>query len=251
LKHLDGAERFDFLRDTITRKAGLRMFYREVYGSYRACVARCAGVSGTVLELGSGGGFAKELLPELVTSDVIPYPGVDQVVDATKMPFGDESLKAILMFDVFHHIPDVEAFLREADRCLKPGGRVLVVDQFFGVFSRVILRYFHHEGFEPTAHDWKFESKGPLSSANGALPWIVFCRDRAKFEKLFPRLRIETIRPHSPLRYWMSGGLKRWSLLPGRLFGFVGGVEKVALKLSPKFASFFDVEIVKLPGSDA
>ena len=43
-----------------------------------------------------------------------------------------------------------------------------------GRVSRVIYGALHHEPFRPDAADWKISGKGPLSAANGALPWILF-----------------------------------------------------------------------------
>lgn len=242
---LDDASRITELRATIARKQGLRRLYEDIYRRYAACVARCAGVEGQVLELGSGAGFAKSFVPELVTSDVIPYDGVDHVVDACRMPFADASLRAIVMFNVFHHIRDVEQFFREAVRCLRPGGRMLIVDQYRGVLSELILRNFHHEAYDPDSRDWAFAASGPLTSANGALAWIVFWRDRARFEWLFPELRVERITPHTPLRYWLTGGLKRWTLLPGALFGLATHVDNGLAKTIPQLASFVDIELVR------
>lgn len=242
---LDDASRITELRATIARKRGLYRLYEDIYRRYAACVDRCAGVDGEVLELGSGAGFAKAFIPELVTSDVIPYEGVDQVVDARHMPFADASLRTIVMFNVFHHIPDVEQFLREAVRCLRPGGRMLIVDQYRGVLSEFILRNLHHEAYEPDVREWAFTASGPLSSANGALAWIVFWRDRARFEQLFPELGVERITPHTPLRYWLTGGLKRWTLLPGPLFGLATLVDHGLARTVPQLASFVDIELVR------
>ncbi|NJK60329.1 MAG: class I SAM-dependent methyltransferase [Oscillatoriales cyanobacterium SM2_1_8] len=40
----------------------------------------------------------------------------------THLTWGDRTLDALLSFDVLEHIPDYQAALREAYRCLKPGG---------------------------------------------------------------------------------------------------------------------------------
>ena len=66
----------------------------------------------------------KDLLPDVITSDLFEVPSVDRVVDAMHMPFDDQTLKAILMTNVFHHIPDVARFISEASRTLRPGGRI-------------------------------------------------------------------------------------------------------------------------------
>src|SRR5262245_6936110 len=241
---LNDPARVDEIRALIRRKHFLRRYYQEIYQRYQDCLRR-APDRGLVLELGSGAGFAKEWIPEIITSDALPYEGVDHVVDATKMPFSDESLRAIFMTNVFHHIPDVEAFLREARRCLVPGGRVLIVDQHPGWISTPIYRHIHHEPFQMSARDWTFKSTGPLSGANGALAWIVFRRDRARFELVFPEFELARYEPHSPLRYWLSGGLKRWSLLPVWAFGPATALDRVLVRVAPETGSFVDVELVK------
>ena len=241
---LDDPARVHELRGVIRGKPALAAFYREVYDRYAACLARCP-EKGIAVELGSGAGFARERIPDLVTSDTLAYEGVDRVVDARRLPFADGSLRAILMTNVFHHVPDVEAFFREATRCLSPGGRVLIVDQHPGWIGGPVYRYLHHEPFRPEATEWQFDSSGPLSGANGALAWIVFRRDRERFEREFPCLRLERYEPHSPLRYWLAGGLKRWGLLPGALFGAASALDRALVRLSSELGSFVDVELVR------
>jgi SAM-dependent methyltransferase len=242
---LDDPARVEALRRQIRSKPALERWYLECYAKQAACVARCPR-EGAVLELGSGAGFLKEVLPDVVTSDVLPYAGVEQVVDAARLPFADASLRAILMLNVLHHLPDTEAFFREAERCLVPGGRIFIVDQYLGWISTPVLRYLHHEPCDPGASRWGFDSSGPLSGANGALAWIVFERDRALFEQRFPRLRIEACRPHSPLRYFLAGGLKRWSLLPGVAFPLASALDAALARWSPRWCSFLDVELVRV-----
>jgi SAM-dependent methyltransferase len=244
VKDLDDPKRGEELRGLIQRKAGLRSYYLDTYRRYAECLRRCP-TDGIALEVGSGGGFAKEVVPEIVTSDTLPYSGVDQVIDATKMPFQEGTVKAIFMLNVFHHIPDVESFLKEAERCLKPEGRLLIVDQHPGWIGWPIYRFLHHEGFNSKAEDWRFQSSGPLSGANGALAWIVFNRDRDKFQARFPALQMVKYQPHTPLQYWLSGGLKRWSLLPSWAVGWVVRVDRLLIEASPEFGAFVDVEIVK------
>jgi SAM-dependent methyltransferase len=243
---LDHPDRADEIRATIERKPALRRFYLDLYARYRRCLNRCP-KDGIALELGSGAGFAKQVLPELVTSDVLAYKTVDRVVDATRLPFPDDALRGIFMVNVFHHIPDVAAFLREAERCLKPGGRVLIVDQNLGWISTPILKYAHHEPFLPHAREWAFETTGPLSGANGALAWMVFERDLERVRREFPKLRLERWEPHTPLRYWLAGGLKPWSLLPGWAYAAAAAVDRALSLLCPRLCSFVDIELVRVP----
>jgi len=128
---------------------------------------------------------------------------------------------------VLHHVPDVRAFFAEAARCVRPGGVMVMIEPWVTRWSRLIYTRLHHEPFWPQTPDWQFPARGPLSSANGALPWIVFERDRAQFEREFPQWRIETLKPIMPFRYLVSGGVSLRALMPGWTFGAWRGLEKL------------------------
>jgi hypothetical protein len=57
-----------------------------------------------------------------------------------------------------------------------------MIEPWVSTLSRPIYTRLHHEPFNPDAKDWSFPDTGPLSGANGALPWIIFQRDRHHFE---------------------------------------------------------------------
>jgi len=244
MSNLDDPNRISDIHQAIMNKPALYSFYINVYRRYEECLKRCP-QDGLFLELGSGGGFASKQLPGIITSDVLPYRGINICIDATRLPFLNDSLRAIVMLNTFHHICDVSSFLSEAQRCLKPEGRLLIVDQHPGIISYPILRFFHHEPFVPNASQWQFNSSGPLSGANGALAWIIFQRDLSQFQQTFPHLNLENYKPHTPLQYWLSGGLKRWNLVPHWLLSTIHSLERLLLKISRNFGSFVDIEIVK------
>lgn len=241
---LNSPERYQEIRKTVQQKPALKFLYTEVYEKYQACIKR-APAQGSVLEIGSGAGFAKDLIPELITSDVVAYAGVDKILDATHIDFPDNSLACICMFNVLHHVPDTPAFFREALRCLVPGGRIIMVEPYPGWIGSFIYRYIHHEDFDPTVKQWEFVSNGPVSDANNALPYVIFERDRKKFFELFPDFTLAQFTPHTPLRYWLSGGLKSWSLLPSWAYRAASWLDNSLIRLSPKLGSFVDIEIVK------
>jgi SAM-dependent methyltransferase len=199
----------------IQQKPFLRRIYEEWY---RCIAAELPSCRGQVLELGTGAGFMKEYIPGLVTSDVFPIPGVDLILSAEQLPFPDESLRAIVMTNVFHHFAAPRQFLDEADRCVRPGGRIVMLEPWNTAWSRLVYTRLHHESFQPDAPDWGFVGSGPLSDANGALPWIMFERDRDQFLCEYPGWQIRRVLPTMPFRYVLSGGVSLRSLMPG--FGF-------------------------------
>ena len=219
---LDDPKTTAIRRDIVRTKPFLRAIYEEWYG---LMISNIPDGTGGLLELGAGGGFLNDLIPELITSDVFPVPGLDRVVDAQHMDFPKSSLRAILMTNVFHHIPDVALFLSEAQRTLRPGGCIIMVEPWNTGWSRFVHRYFHHEPMLPAARYWKFPTSGPLSGANAALPWIVFARDREEFETNWPGLRVIETSPFMPFRYLVSGGLSFRSLQPSWMFPFWKSIE--------------------------
>lgn len=242
---LNSPERFKEIRNAVQKKATLKLLYFEIYRKYLDCIER--GIpAGKILEIGSGAGFAKEIIPQIITSDIIPYSGIDLVLDATKMNLPNDSLSCICMYNVLHHIPNIPAFFLEASRCLAPGGRVCMVEPYPGWIGAFIYRYLHHENYDPSVENWEFESNGPVSDANNALPYVVFERDKERFQQQFSDLSIVRYETHTPLRYWLTGGLKHWTLLPRCMFKFFTWVDRKLINLSPKFGSFVDIELVKL-----
>ena len=199
-------------KQIIWSKPFLKAIYDEWYTTLGAALP--AG-GGPTLEIGSGGGFCSDFIPDLITSEILPCPGVQLVLDARELPFASGSLRAIVMTNVLHHIPQVDRFLAEGSRCLRTGGKVLMIEPWVTPWSRFVYKRLHYEPFDPEAVDWSFPSSGPLSGANGAVPWIVFDRDRAKFDTRFPELAIEQVRPFLPFRYLVSGGVSMRSLMPG------------------------------------
>lgn len=241
---IDSPDRYEEIAKLIHGKKLLHRFYENIY---LRCVESLKKIkaTGAVIELGAGASFLKNYVPDAQYTDVIAYPGLDRTLNATHMDLPDASVRAFFMMNVFHHIPDAEAFLNEARRTLKSGGALLILDQYKGWLSSFILKNVHHEPYVPDAKDWKFESSGPLSDANGALAWIVFQRDRARFEKLFPEFEIVAYEPWSPLRYWIAGGLKNWSMLPAIFDSLVEWIDRILVKIAPSMSSFVYIEIIR------
>jgi SAM-dependent methyltransferase len=198
-------------KQVIFSKPLLKAIYDEWYG---ILAEELPAGEGPVLELGSGAGYCEQFIPGLITSELLYCPSVQLRLDAQRLPFEDESLKAIIFTGVLHHIPNVRLFFSEAERCIRHGGKILMIEPWVTAWSRFAYKHLHHEPFSPEATEWSFPSSGPLSDANIAIPWIVFERDRRVFESEFPQLEIERIRPFMPFRYIVSGGLGMRNLVP-------------------------------------
>ncbi len=227
----------------IQKKPFLKKLYIDFYEQFLTAVPEPE--MKLLVELGSGGGFIKEVIPNVATSDVLELPGVDNVFSVLNMPFEEKSIDAFFMVDVLHHITDPRAFFREALRILKPAGKIVMIEPANTLWARFIYRNFHHERFDTKAK-WEMEDTGPLSNGNGAIPWIIFSRDRDVFESEFPSLRVVAIRNHTPLRYLLSGGLTLRQLLPSFTYPAVKAVEYLLSPMNNLLGMFQTIELQKV-----
>ncbi|NEO39178.1 MAG: class I SAM-dependent methyltransferase [Moorea sp. SIOASIH] len=244
MTNLDNPNNIHVLRAIIQRKPFLRKTYKSFYHQLLVKIQTIP-ADGKIVELGSGASFLKKYNSQIITSDVLPYDGVELVFSALDMPFEDNDLSAILMIDVLHHIKDSRQFFREADRCLKPGGKLVMIEPANTCWSKFIYNNFHHEPFNPRGY-WGFEEGGPLSGANMAIPWIIFNRDSELFREEFPSLRVRSIKIHTPLRYLISGGLSMRQLLPSALFSLVQFMEWLLSPLNAHLGMFMTIELEKV-----
>lgn len=99
----------------------LKHWYFKQYTKYKVLIANNS--NGNHIEIGSGGGFIKEVIPFVKTSSILPSDkekGIaDLVLDAENLNLGNNSINSFFMLDVFHHLKNPSKFLSEANRCLK------------------------------------------------------------------------------------------------------------------------------------
>jgi SAM-dependent methyltransferase len=186
----------------------------------------------------------KDVFPEITTSDILELEDNDLTFNALDMPFDDNSISAFVMVDVFHHVPHSEKFLSEMQRCLKPGGKIVMSEPCVSTWAKFIFTRFHHEPFNVEG-DWTIPGSGPMSDANGALPWIVFERDYQRFASSFTQLELIEIKHHTPLRYLLSGGVSMIQLVPSWSFAFLKGIERFFQIFNKRFALFQFIEVKK------
>jgi SAM-dependent methyltransferase len=176
---------------------------------------------GPLLEVGSGSGLLKDLLPEVILSDVAPLPWIDQVVDCMRMPFEAGSLGGIIAIDLLHHVANPHVFLDEAARVLRPGGRALLIEPYITPVSYLGYRLLHHE--DVYLRDYhrganKDGSKADPWEGNLALPTLVFKRDLKDWNKLHPNLTVAHRELFSFLDFQCAAGFKPYAYLPHSVF---------------------------------
>lgn len=187
--------------------------------------------SAYTLEVGGGPGFYKEFFPEIISSDIITCPWHDMALNATRLPFKSESFDNIVGMDVVHHLDDPLLFLREAERILRPQGRIVLIEPWMTPFSYFINRFCMPEdcdlrwrmGNDSSQNKVK-KQKEPFE-ANSAIPFLLFHRYRDDLFKSLPKLTVVKIELFSLFRYLLSMGFREKSLLPYSLYSVVSKVE--------------------------
>lgn len=242
--NLDDPKTTVLRKKIIKEKFFLRNLYSQFYLTFKNSLSGLP-KKRKLVELGSGGGFIKDIIPDITTSDVFKIPGIDLKFSAIKMPFRDESIDRFFMLNVIHHIQDPRLFFKEVDRCLKSNGKLIAIEPANTLWGRIVYQNFHHdERFDPRG-GWTLKTQKALSDANGAIPWIIFIRDRKKFEKQFPNLKIIKIYAHTPIQYLVSGGTSFRQLSPGWGYPIIKGLEVLLTPLNNIVGMFYTIEVEK------
>ena len=201
-------------RDVWQRKAVIRLLYQEFH---RQLLAACG--AGRILDIGSGTAHIKDVRPDVISTDILSFPGIDVVADAHRLPFANGAFSGVIMLDVLHHLERPVAFLKEAARVLKPGGRLAMIEPAMTPLARWFYDRFHEEPVDMTADPFAMVTVGlkhdPFD-ANQAIPSLLFSTEQARkrFEQTVPGLRVRRIDWQSLIAYPLSGGFQPWSLLP-------------------------------------
>ncbi|MHB8981040.1 class I SAM-dependent methyltransferase [Thiobacillus sp.] len=122
---------------------------------------------GQIIELGSGTDFYKNLAPksqEFLTSNLLP--GFDLQLDMTQLALDDSSVDAFISLYALEHIFDFKATITEVYRCLKPGGRYLIVNPFLYYYHAAPDDYFRFtmSALEKLFSDFNILYKTPLGN---------------------------------------------------------------------------------------
>lgn len=207
--------------------------------------------SSLILEIGSGGSPLKRFFPGLITSDILPLPHVDLVLDCQQINscvvIDDHSLDAIIGFNTLHHISNPLLFLNHASVKLKSQAKVYLLEPFFSTLSTPIYQYLHPESANMSLEEPYIHIRtGPLSSSEQCLPYLLFFKQKTWLESLRSSYDINSLRliPYSSLSYFVTGGVTLNSHLPLFLYRPFHRIDQLLASNLPNcFASFFIVEL--------
>jgi SAM-dependent methyltransferase len=145
------------------------------------------------------------------------------------------------MVDVLHHVEFPTAFFSEAQRVLRHGGRIIMVEPAITLVSNLFYRLLHHEAVVTSADPLTIGTPNPdrdPHEANQAIPTLIATKYRHRFHELFPALRMMEVDWFSLAAYPMSGGFKSWSLLSTKLARRMLRIERVVEPIVGRFIAF-------------
>jgi SAM-dependent methyltransferase len=193
------------------RKPVLRVIYDDFYGRLATEIS-----PGLTIEIGGGIGNMKERLAQVIATDIQFAAWLDCVADAQRLPFAADCAANIVMVDALHHIEFPASFFREAERVLRPGGRIIMIEPAITWGSTLFYRLFHNEPVRTSA-DILTEGNASTGrdpyASNQAIPTILVARDWKRFHAQHPHLRIKRVDWFSFAAYPLSGGFQRWALV--------------------------------------
>ena len=247
---MDDATRIDRHLRVLARKRMIREVFVECHRAMRDLDLRHLEGSGPRVEVGAGVAPVRDTFPDVWSTDVVHARHLDAVIDAQRLPFPDASLHAVYAQNAFHHLPQPQLFFHELDRVLAPGGGAILLEPYHGALASLLYpRLFASEGFDKRFDAWETPQAGPMNGANQALSYIVFVRDRDRFAREHPRLRVVAREPLSNyVRYLVSGGLNFRQLLPDAAIGTLRLLERIASPVSSWLALHHIIVIKRVGG---
>ena len=114
--------------------------------------------------------FLRDYIPGLITSEILPVPEISVALDAQALPFGEQSLRAVVMTNVLHHIARPRDFFAEAGRCVRDGGALIMIEPWVSLWSKLIYKNLHHEPFDPECCAGSSRRVAPFRGRTGPFP---------------------------------------------------------------------------------
>jgi SAM-dependent methyltransferase len=220
------------------RKPLLRTLYGDFYRRIAKNLSNLP--ESKIVELGSGLGNIHEVIPNCIRTDLFPNPWIDQVENAYRLSFRDESLSDLILTDVFHHLKYPGTALKEFARVLRKGGRVIMLEPCMSALGLAVYGVLHEEPIAITKtiewdapEGWSPEQIDYYAAQGNASRIFVGKRFR---HKLGDWQAIKTQRL-SAIAYAASGGFSKPQLYPTAALPLLRRLENVLDLLPILFAT--------------
>ncbi len=205
---------------------------QKLYGDFYRLIAENLSnlPNSKIVELGSGLGNIREVIPDCLCTDLFPNPWIDQIENAYNLSFEDEALSDLILTDVFHHLKYPGSALKEFWRVLRKGGRVIMLEPCMSTLGVLVYGIPHDEPIAilkkiqwEAPEEWTPEKINYYAAQGNATRIFV----RSKFRhKLNDWQQIKTIRL-SALAYAASGGFSKPQLYPTSALPVIKKLEKI------------------------
>lgn len=247
IENLDHNNTYEIHRNIIISKPFLLKVYKRFYTYIFEFFGTDKDIKNLkIVEIGAGGFNSNYYNSNILTTDLLQTPFINQVEDAQNMSFQDSTLDGIIMIDVLHHIPKPDLFFKEVNRCLKKNGKLIMIEPYYSPWASLIYKNLHHEPwYDIESWDIPKTSGGRLSDANMKMPHNIFIRDLDIFKEKHKTLRVREIRRINFFYYLISGGLSYKSLLPSIFCPLIFFLERLLSPLAPLLAMHMIISIEK------
>jgi len=206
----------------------LRQIYKNFYHLIAEHLANVP--HGQVVELGSGIGNIKEVVPNCIRTDLFPNPWIDREENAFQLSFKDNEVSDLILFDVFHHLRYPGTALKEFHRVLKPNGRIIIFDPFLSLLGYMLYGLFHHEPIGTKDPIEWFAPEGWASNdidyyaAQGNASRVFF---KKEWKQYFEAWNIIVKKRLSAISYVASGGYSKPQLYPNFTYPMMRGLDNL------------------------
>ena len=193
-------------------KPVLRAVYHQYYQRILQFVR-----PGQTLEVGGGTGNLKNYLQNVISTDILKLPWLDAACNAEALPFKDQGFDNIVLVDVLHHIEHPNRFFKETQRVLNNGGRLILLEPAITKISWIFYHFFHPEPVDLHDNPLIERTSNPnrqAFDANQAIPELIFGKFKHEFNSQFPVFQIIHKSYLSLWVYPLSGGFRKWCLIP-------------------------------------